>query len=190
MAVAPEAEPPRRRSARRKTNPDDAATDTAADTSTFKPQSAEPRAPTYPTSFDCDRATSPDEATICHDADLAALDVRSDRAYRALMSQIDSLDRLSVRAGQRRWIEARRACADAPDSIVCLRRSYEGRIANLLESARRAAAAPSSFERRDVQKPSGTRTRLPSVNCALPNGEIVSLPREVCRVSNGVLTGA
>ncbi|KPF72285.1 hypothetical protein IP88_10225 [alpha proteobacterium AAP81b] len=190
MAAAPEAEPPRRRSARRKDKADDASADSvAADSSTFKPQSAEPRVPTYPTSFDCDRATSPDEVTICHDAELAALDVRSDRAYRALMAQIGSLDRLSVRAGQRRWLETRRACADAPDSVVCIRQSYEGRIANLQESARRAAAAPAAFERRDVSRSSGARTRLPSVNCALPNGEVVAMPREVCRVSNGVPAG-
>ncbi len=86
--------------------------------------------------FDCRKAGTVVEKTICADPALSGLDDRLGAAYRAALNA--GTDRASLVTGQRRWIaDTRDRCADA----ACLARSYEARIAWLSDHAQGHATA-------------------------------------------------
>lgn len=76
-------------------------------------------------SFDCARAATGPERTICADAGLSALDDQLDAAYTSAAARTDAPGQL--RAEQRRWLSQRNRCA----SSACLYAAYRGRIAEL-----------------------------------------------------------
>jgi Caspase domain/Lysozyme inhibitor LprI len=77
-------------------------------------------------SFDCTKASLPTERLICaHDA-LSTLDVQMARLYSAALAR--TADREALRKAQRTWLKTRR---DACPDVVCLRRAYHERIAEL-----------------------------------------------------------
>lgn len=80
-------------------------------------------------SFDCAKASSTVEKTICADANVSRLDGALGTAYRALMKTVGDDDEMStlVKASQRDWIKLRDTCRDA----ACLADTYEARIAQL-----------------------------------------------------------
>jgi uncharacterized protein len=73
-------------------------------------------------SFDCTRARSKAEKTICADAQLAALDQRTSELFGLALSH--SPDPGDIKKEQRRWLRERDDCEDA----ACMAKSYEGRI--------------------------------------------------------------
>lgn len=77
-------------------------------------------------SFDCKKAVSPAEKTVCRDPALANLDRRLSNLYRQVLET--SSDSEQVKASQRHWLRTiRNGCTTAP----CMRTAYERRIAIL-----------------------------------------------------------
>ncbi|HEY5722550.1 MAG TPA: lysozyme inhibitor LprI family protein [Allosphingosinicella sp.] len=96
-------------------------------------------------SFDCSRATSATERTICADPDLA----KADRIMAVVHGK--AIRRDGLRREQREWLALRDSCAD---NSFCLAATYEARIAELMDRvelplryARRGSAAePASLD--------------------------------------------
>jgi len=81
-------------------------------------------------SFDCAKAGTATEKTICADPVLSRLDEQLDDAYRVAQKRVES--RRALRDAQRVWLSRRRdACRDT----ACLRAAYEARIAALLDES-------------------------------------------------------
>lgn len=76
-------------------------------------------------SFDCKKAQSPVEQTICKDLDLSAYDSQMEAAYAGALDRSEATDKL--REQQRAWIKTRDACADA----ACMKAAYISQIALL-----------------------------------------------------------
>lgn len=103
------------------------------DTGTIKlipagaPQQADAGASQSPSpGFDCKKATSAVERTICADANLAKLDSHLMTLYQQAMKQAGSSD--ALKAQQLAWLrQVRNPCA----SVACLAGAYQKRIAEL-----------------------------------------------------------
>jgi uncharacterized protein len=89
--------------------------------------------------FDCTKATTAIEKTICADGELSALDGKLMQAYKTSLSNSAKVDTLKVE--QRTWISTvRNKCSDA----TCLKQAYAERIAQLDGSSPAAADQPQS----------------------------------------------
>ena len=87
-------------------------------------------------SFDCARATSQVNQTICASPALSALDRKLGVDYGATLHQ-GGIDAAALQADERRWLtHVRDACADA----ACLAAAYRARDSELLDRSRRAAS--------------------------------------------------
>ncbi|MCF1181868.1 DUF3298 domain-containing protein [Marichromatium gracile] len=75
--------------------------------------------------FDCERASTPVEHSICADAELDALDARLAELYRAARERLVPAEREALRQTQRSWLAARNRCGPHRD---CLRAQYLQRI--------------------------------------------------------------
>jgi uncharacterized protein YecT (DUF1311 family) len=76
-------------------------------------------------SFDCDKASTPSEKTICSDADLAELDNLLAKAYSKARSSACKKDLLKQ---QREWLNETSSCSS---NVQCLKNSYKQRIQEL-----------------------------------------------------------
>jgi len=85
--------------------------------------------PASAASFNCHKAKTDTEKTICGKAMLNVLDQRMDTTYRKLLKIVgNSGQRDSIRGDQLYWLNLRDACgADAP----CLRDTLQARIVEL-----------------------------------------------------------
>jgi uncharacterized protein YecT (DUF1311 family) len=92
-------------------------------------EQAQPRtaAATLP-SFNCAKASTPAEYSICGDGTLSALDARVGEIYRYLQNSVSASTFAGVRKDQRKWIAKREACQA---SVACLDAIYRQRIAEL-----------------------------------------------------------
>ena len=100
--------------------------------------------PARAASFDCARATTTVERTICGDAELSRMDEALDQAYRAALA---SPQAGAARDGQRAWLAGRNRCTTA----ACVRDAYAARLAQLSPGAAKPpvpAAAPSCRQER------------------------------------------
>lgn len=79
-------------------------------------------------SFNCGRATSAAEVTICRSDNLAALDERMARLYRRLERSMTGPIYRSLVIGQQQWLSDRDACGF---NAGCLASAYRRRIAEL-----------------------------------------------------------
>jgi uncharacterized protein len=79
-------------------------------------------------SFDCNGRLAPDEATICADPALAALDRELDAAYKKVRAQLSAAQALRLRDEERAWVGLRHKCATDRD---CLTVTYQSRIGQL-----------------------------------------------------------
>lgn len=86
-------------------------------------------------SFDCAKASTPREKTICGDAALSRADDELAAAYKGALAGAEGNGAAYLRAEQRRWLreQARNCRTDA----ACLRRDYELRIAYMRNPALR-----------------------------------------------------
>lgn len=89
-------------------------------------------------SFDCTKAASEAEKSVCEEPALARLDQRLAERYEATISVIDGLDAgkedalNTLRATQRGWIKGRDDCWKADDIQACVTASYLTREADLV----------------------------------------------------------
>ncbi len=98
-------------------------------------------------SFDCAKARTPTEKTICGDAELSRLDQDLGQAYRKALQRGDTN---GVRESQRRWLKSELgACKDA----ACMKKAYRGRLGELTASAPAPeSAAPAAAAQQVAQK--------------------------------------
>jgi uncharacterized protein YecT (DUF1311 family) len=77
------------------------------------------------TSFDCAKATTSVEKSICSNTLLGKLDVALSENYKQmLMADLGKGGQANVKAEQRQWIQARNKCQD----VKCLEQSYRKRV--------------------------------------------------------------
>ena len=108
-------------------------------------------------SFDCARAASPVEQTICHNGKLSHLDETLASAYKKALASAP--DREALLASQRAWVATRNACPDA----ACLEQAYHGRIEALRTG--KTAATPQPAAASDASQPySGDKDPAAGVN--------------------------
>ena len=87
-----------------------------------------PASPPAAASFDCRKANTTTEQTICADATLAAQDRAMAALYHKLQAQLTAAERARLQREQRAWLkEVRDRCPDA----ACIGRSYLTRQAAL-----------------------------------------------------------
>jgi uncharacterized protein len=80
-------------------------------------------------SFDCRKAGSPSEKTICANAALSRLDFQLGRMWKTLLDHfIDDAQKTQVRQDQRTWIAQRESCG-ADDK--CIDKLYRDRLSTL-----------------------------------------------------------
>jgi uncharacterized protein len=82
----------------------------------------------FAASFDCAKASTPTEKTICADSVLSSLDTRLQQAYKDAMAAAAPSSKPTLVTEQRHWNRyVRDVCTDG----TCLTRAYEARIAML-----------------------------------------------------------
>ncbi len=79
----------------------------------------------YAASFDCGKASTPTEHTICDHPELSALDDLMGRAYRLAKTSADWMTPKELKNTQRAWMQQRNRCGENFD---CLRSSYVQRL--------------------------------------------------------------
>jgi len=101
-------------------------------------------------SFDCDKARSQVEKTICSDAELSKLDDDLGIAYQASIAGGGAADQ--SRQEQRRWLAQRNACRDR----ACIKSAYEARLGDLRAAA--SASPPTLVFERFTERKTGVFT--------------------------------
>lgn len=133
------------------------------------PAPAAAQAATGP-SFDCARAQSWDERTICGDRDLSALDRRVAEAFRRAVEAKPG-DRERMQAEQRNWLRERRSCEKPPSGTPqgCLRSSMASR-ASTLEAGLRPGLQPAPQQAQPAPAPVPAGPAVTPANCTRPEG--------------------
>lgn len=83
------------------------------------------------TSYDCSHADGSVEETICHNAELAGLDLELAALYKTATQTFPPEDLKMLKAYQRGWIKGRNDCWKANVLVDCVRSEYESRITEL-----------------------------------------------------------
>ena len=81
-------------------------------------------------SFDCAKASTPQEKTICATPSLSALDEKLAQTYKAAQATAAAPDQL--KSEQRAWLKDTKGCNT---NVECLERAYNARIAQLAPAA-------------------------------------------------------
>ncbi|MGV3549081.1 lysozyme inhibitor LprI family protein [Rhizobium sp.] len=79
-------------------------------------------------SFDCDKASTPDEKAICDTRNLNDADVRMSTMFDLATRMAAMGERDDLRAAQTRWLETRAKCNG---DLACLKGAYDQRISEL-----------------------------------------------------------
>ena len=115
-------------------------------------------------SFDCAKAKSKQEKTICADPELSALDDSLAAAYKKARAQTPNSLRGALTNWQKQWLENTMNCAGS----ACLKAAYQAQIGNLTHIS---TAAPSGvYARYEGGKPSKTNPGTISI-IALTNNK-------------------
>ncbi len=111
-------------------------------------------------SFDCAKASTPVERTICKDPELAKADREVAATYTALASRLSGAAKDHLVKDQQRWVGNRNRACSGEDAAACLKSRYENRLALLKESG--AGAYPFISEQAIVRagKVKATRYRI------------------------------
>ncbi|WP_223458189.1 MULTISPECIES: MliC family protein [unclassified Pseudomonas] len=92
--------------------------------------------PTYKTSFDCATPQASAEKLICHDAQLASMDLELNRLYLLALTDDHSVPRPNkVEIDQRFWLESRNQCGGGTQAKACVVRSYAERAFQLRQGS-------------------------------------------------------
>ncbi len=89
------------------------------------------KAPTYPTSFDCERARTSAEITICGNPKLAALDRALADAFEKARGRASGAARDALVEQQRAWVAERDQRCVYKMIVECVRERYERRLKEL-----------------------------------------------------------
>ena len=100
-------------------------------------------------SFDCGKAATEVEKTICADPMLSKLDTFLALAYKQALTK--SSDRKKRKASQYHWLVSKRNACN--DDAICLHREYFLRILELTDVAKKNVLS-GSYERYDQDRPS------------------------------------
>lgn len=84
--------------------------------------------PAMAASFDCGRASRPDETAICHNRQLNDKDVEMATTYRLLKGLFAMGARGNMQDQQQQWLGQRRQCAS---NTTCLNQRYDERLKQL-----------------------------------------------------------
>jgi uncharacterized protein len=76
-------------------------------------------------SFDCSKASNPDEVTICDSRELSQLDVKMATLYDTVIKLVGMGVRGDMQDQQRAWLRTR---VDCGHDRACIRKLYESRI--------------------------------------------------------------
>ena len=79
-------------------------------------------------SFNCRRASTPDEVEICRNSGLSALDERMAGMYKRLRGRLLAHGREALMDDQAAWLQSRHACGS---DAGCIEDSYRRRIREL-----------------------------------------------------------
>jgi uncharacterized protein YecT (DUF1311 family) len=94
----------------------------------------------FKTSYDCAKAGTETENAICHEKELADLDLQLASLYRSALVKLTAAGRATLRAEQRDWMAKRdKECPIYKGWVGCLLDSYQKRIDEL---KKRSAVAP------------------------------------------------
>jgi uncharacterized protein len=85
-------------------------------------------------SFDCSKARSWSEVTVCHNAELAGLDQQVAMLYRDTKAQLPGQQQETLKADQKSWLRQREGCRLQSDQTGCLFEVYKSRISQLRSS--------------------------------------------------------
>lgn len=88
-------------------------------------------------SFNCDKASLPDEIAICAHRDLNDADVEMATRYTMLLQLLPMGSAGSLRDDQKVWLAWRKACGG---DIACLHTAYQDRITALKAAFQRVVA--------------------------------------------------
>ena len=127
-------------------------------------------------SFDCAKASSFAEKAICSNDELAQLDVRMSKAYKAQLAATSNIT--SAKAAQRTWVKKREACS----SVECIRTLYAARIPEL-GGGIVVAAAKSTSEQSETYVVANTQP--PDDYLSLRSDPSVSVGKRIAKMPNG-----
>lgn len=103
-------------------------------------------------SFDCGKASTPTETTICYDAELSAMDDLMGETYKRSFETAGWMTGTQIKESQKEWLALRNACGDNPD---CIYGAYADRISDLAESVGKFDAKTSETSFIYLGEPSG-----------------------------------
>ncbi len=86
------------------------------------------KAKTYKTSFDCDKAGSDAEKTVCMNQDIAGYDLELASLYKKRMNELSAAQKVLLRKEQLNWLAGRDSQCTSKWIDECLREKYSGRI--------------------------------------------------------------
>lgn len=129
-------------------------------------------------SFDCAKATTATEITICSSGRLAELDVALSAAYAAARSQLDEAGRNRLLAEQKIWLAQRDSCRS---DALCLAASMEARLARLTNPGGGMASTQTSPQ----PAPDGSTFTLPNFGAQLSESNTTS-PSAASAVPDGI----
>lgn len=81
--------------------------------------------PAWAASFDCKKATTPVEQTLCGNPELNRLDTTLGEHYRRAMDKLQGAPRDALRNSQRAWLQTRNACGS---DVTCLQPLLSQRV--------------------------------------------------------------
>ncbi len=82
-------------------------------------------------SFKCTQGMHEAEEIICHDNELAKLDVSLSQLYGLVLKNTPKAQQRTLKAEQSGWVKGRNDCWKAEDKKACIRGEYESRINEL-----------------------------------------------------------
>lgn len=126
---------------------------------------------TQATSFDCTKAASFSEKTICADASLSRLDEKLNSAYVRALDRAPDSDK--VRVDQREWLRLRDNCT----TRTCLSASLSSRVQALSEVVQPPVGPPPAFDIKRVEQAMASRVPAQATSSAkvdVPSGSLAS----------------
>lgn len=81
----------------------------------------------FKASFDCTKASSRTEKTVCTVRELAEADIEMASVYKSLLSDMSYGEQILLKNEQHAWLKAREQCVNEKDIVGCLKYTYKDR---------------------------------------------------------------
>ena len=125
----------------------------------------------FKTSFDCTKAVSKIEKTICEVKELADADLEMGAIYRSLMSITPEAGKNQLKRNQLDWLQTRnKSCENSTNIVNCMQDSYIKRIEILKNKKPLKAQQPDNISGR-YERENGNESAELTV-ALLPNGQV------------------